>query len=155
MNETICGLDCGDCSMKNTCGGCAATGGRPFGGECVVAKCCSNRKDGSCGIFSKNVCDLKRKLIDEFNALDIKDMPEVEDLYALVGSFVNFEYILPCGQAVKFWDDKCIYLGNQLPKLGTDRCYGLTGDENYLLVSEYGENGKDAEIVVFKRRTKS
>lgn len=29
---------------------------------------------------------------------------------------------------------------------------GLTADENYLLVCEYGENGADAEIVIFKRR---
>lgn len=149
---SICGLDCSGCSMKDQCSGCAATGGRPFGGACVVAKCCGNRKDDGCGDFSKNVCALKQKLIAEFNALGIPDMPEVTDLYALVGGYVNLEYGLPGGQAIKFWDDKGVYLGNQLPKLGTDRCYGLTADESYLLVCEYGENGKDAEIVVFKRR---
>lgn len=152
MWKTICGLDCAGCSMKDTCSGCAATGGKPFGGECMVAKCCGKGKDGSCGDFSKNVCRLKQKLIEEFNALGIPDMPEVTDLYALVGGFVNLEYALPGGQAAKFWDDKQIYLGNQLPKIGTDRCYGLTADEHYLLVCEYSETGADAKLVIFKRR---
>lgn len=152
MCKSICGLDCTGCSMKNTCGGCAATDGKPFGGECMVAKCCGNRKDNSCGDFSKNVCDLKRRLIAEFNTLGIKDMPQVTDLYALVGSFINLKYTLPNGQTVKFWDDKRVYLGNQLEKIGTDRCYGLTADEDYLLVCEYGEIGEDAQIIVFKMR---
>lgn len=152
MSASICGLECSGCSMNNTCGGCTATGGKPFGGECMVAKCCTNRKDGSCGDFSKNVCQLKQKLIAEFNALGIKDMPVVTDLYALVGGFVNLEYTLPGGQTVKIWDDKRIYLGNQLEKIGTDRCYGLTADENYLLVCEYSKNGADTQIVMFKRR---
>lgn len=154
MKTTICGLDCQGCSMKDTCAGCAATGGKPFGGECMVARCCG-KKNTDCGDFAKNVCHLKQRLIAEFNALGIKDMPKVTDLYALVGGFVNLEYKLPGGQTVKFWDDKRIYLGNQLEKIGTDRCYGLTADENYLLICEYGENGADAEVVVFQRRKQS
>ena len=149
---SICGLDCAACSMKSTCSGCRDTGGKPFGGECMVAKCCSARKNGDCGDFSKNVCALKQRLIGEFNALGIADLPQVTDLYALVGGFVNLEYTLPGGQKAKFWDDKSIYLGNQLPKVGTDRCYGLTANEDYLLVCEYGEGGRDANIVVFKKR---
>jgi hypothetical protein len=43
------------------------------------------------------------------------------------------------------------YYINQLEKNGSPRCYGLTADEKYLLVCEYGEGGTDAEIVVFKR----
>lgn len=152
MCKSICGLDCAGCSFRENCAGCVATGGKPFGGACMVAKCCTARKTANCGDFSKNVCMLKQELIVEFNALGIPDMPEVTDLYALVGSFVNLEYALPGGQRVKFWDDKCIYLGNQLEKMGTDRCYGLTADENHLLVCEYGENGADAEIVAFCRR---
>lgn len=68
-------------------------------------------------------------------------METVTDLHALVGSFVNFKYILPSGQSIQFWEDDRIYLGNQLPKKNSNRCYGLTADENYLLVCEYGENG--------------
>ena len=47
-------------------------------------------------------------------------------------------------------------MGNQLCKKdGSGRCYGLTADENYLLVCEYGENGSDPEIVVYRRRRKA
>lgn len=152
MGTSVCGLDCTGCSMKDTCGGCTATGGKPFGGECMVAKCCGSRKDDRCGDFSKNVCRLKQELIAEFNALGIPDMPEVTDLYALKGSFVNLEYALPGGQTVHFWDDNRIYLGNQLPKGSSGRCYGITADENHLLVCEYGADGTDAKIVLYKRR---
>lgn len=152
MCKSICGLDCEGCPMKNACGGCSKTGGKPFGGECMVAKCCGGREDESCGNFSENICKLKQKLIDEFNALGIQDMPEVTDLYALVGIFINLEYTLPGGQTVKFWDDKKIYLGNQLEKIGSDRCYGLTADESYLMVCEYGVNGEDPRVVIFRKR---
>lgn len=49
-------------------------------------------------------------------------------------------------------DDNKIYLGNQICKKNSSRCYGLTADENYLLVCEYGDGGSDAEIVVYKKR---
>ena len=52
---------------------------------------------------------------------------------------------------VKLWDDNRIYLGNQLHKKGSDRCYGIAADEKFLMVSEYGCYGSDAEIVVFKQ----
>ncbi len=62
---------------------------------------------------------------------------------------------MPGGQKVKFWEDGRVYLGNQLEKQdGSGRCYGLTADENWLLVCEYGDNGSDPELVVYKRRDK-
>lgn len=79
-------------------------------------------------------------------------MEEVKNLNALKGSFINLEYLLPSGQAIKFWDDNKIYLGNQICKKNSSRCYGLTADENYLLVCEYGDNGANPEIVIFKKR---
>ncbi|MEG2611854.1 MAG: DUF3795 domain-containing protein, partial [Oscillospiraceae bacterium] len=97
---------------------------------------------------------LKKQLISEFNALNIGDMAEVTDLNALKGSFVNLEYSLPSGQSLKFWNDNRIYLGNQICKENSERCYGLTADENYLLVCEYGENGTNAEIIVYQKRRK-
>ena len=79
----------------------------------------------------------------------------VTDLNALPGSYINLEYTLPGGQKVKFWEDGRVYLGNQLEKQdGSCRCYGLTADENWLLVCEYGDNGSDPELVVYKRREK-
>lgn len=141
--NSICGIDCTKCELNSTCNGCAATGGRPFGSECLVAQCC--KRGGTV------LNELKEKLIAAFHALHIQDMEEVTELHALKGSFANIEYALPNGQMVKFWDDNKIYLGNQLYKEGSDRCYGFIADEKYLMVSEYSGYGADAEIIVFKR----
>ena len=149
--KSICGIDCDRCGFNGGCRGCVESDGKPFGGNCIVAECCKNNKCGSCGGFLTNVCGLKSRLIAEFNALGIKYMEEVTDLYALKGSIGNPEYTLPGGQAVKFFDDNRIYLGNQLRKLNSDRCYGLIADENCLLVCESGEDGTNPEIVVFKK----
>ena len=149
--KTICGLDCSKCDFNKNCGGCAATNGKPFGGKCIVAECC---KKNNCGEFASKVCSLKKRIIAEFNALCIEDMEEVCDLYALVGLFINLEYTLPNGSKAKFWDDNRIYLGNQVGKKNSDRCYGLSADDHYIMVCEYGENGADAQIVVYKRREK-
>lgn len=156
MNKTICGIDCGECPFKNSCGGCAATNGSPFGGKCVLAGCCQGKGQGSCGECSDSPCGLKEQLIAEFNALGIEDMPRVTDLNALLGSFINLEYTLENGQKVKLWDDKRVYLGNQLQKENSDRCYGLTADENRLAVCEYGVGGTDAVLIAYmKRRNQS
>ena len=34
MNHSICGADCAECMMKNTCKGCVETKGCPFGKQC-------------------------------------------------------------------------------------------------------------------------
>ena len=102
--------------------------------------------------MGKSIAELKKQLIEEFNSLNIPDMKKVTDLYTLKGSFINLEYTLPNGQKVKLWDDKKIYLGAELCKEEGNRCYGLVADENYLLVCEYGNNGADPEIILFKRR---
>lgn len=142
--KSICGIDCTTCPLSAGCRGCLETGGRPFGGTCVTAECCQRGGETALARF-------KEKLLAAFHALNIPELEEASDLYALKGSFINIEYTLPSGQAVKLWDDDRIYLGNQLHKAGSDRCYGIAADETHLMVSEYGENGADAEIVVFKR----
>lgn len=141
--HSICGIDCTTCELNSTCNGCTETNGRPFGAACVVASCCQKGKS--------TLCELKEKLIAAFHALDIADMEAITDLHALKGSFVNLEYTLPSGQIVKLLDDNRIYLGNQVHKSGSNRCYGLVADETYLLVAEYGDYGADAEIVVLRR----
>lgn len=98
-----------------------------------------------------NLFESKQQLLRAFNDLAIKDMPEVTALNELEGSFINLEYTLPSGQTVKLWEDDRTYLGNELEKMSSDRCYGLAADEHYLLVCEYGENGTDPAIIVFKR----
>ena len=50
--------------------------------------------------------EFKRQLIWEINDLHIEGMPKVEKLNALVGKYVNLEYVLPNGEKVKFLDDR-------------------------------------------------
>lgn len=38
--KNYCGLDCAQCPAVDSCPGCAATGGKPFGGTCVLGECC-------------------------------------------------------------------------------------------------------------------
>ncbi len=95
----------------------------------------------------------KKQLIEEINALHIEGMPRVEKLNALVGSYVNLEYRLPNGQKVKFLDDRTTYLGNQLePEFGGDRCFGVLANMDFILVSTYGKDGADPELVMYKKR---
>ena len=92
----------------------------------------------------------KNQLIEEINALGISGMPQIDNLVVLQGSFVNMEYTIN-GNSVKLLDDNATYWGTQVEK--TDgRCYGIACDEHYILVSEYGKDGKDAELVMLKRR---
>ena len=93
----------------------------------------------------------KRAAIAELNALGIPDL-KVESLTPLNGFYVNLEYRLPNGQAVKLLEDSKIYMGSQIERPGQERCYGVVADEKYLLVCEYGCNGADPKIVCYKRR---
>lgn len=152
--KALCGLDCAQCGAMDNgyCNGCGETNGHPFGGTCVLGECCEKNGCENCGRSFEASCVLREELIAEFNALGIEDMEEVTSLNALHGAYINLQYTLPGGQQIKFWDDDRVYLGNQLCKKNSDRCYGLAADENYLLVCEYGEDGSDAEIIVFKKR---
>ena len=95
----------------------------------------------------------KQQLIEEINALGIEGMPKVEKLNALVGGYVNLAYRLPSGAAVKFLDDGTTYLGNQLPCAFDDsRCFGVLANMEFLLISTYGRDGADPELVLYKKR---
>ena len=95
----------------------------------------------------------KKQLIDEINALGIEGMPKLENLNALVGSYVNLEYTLPNGRKVKFLDDNTTYLGNQLEsEFGGERCFGVLANMDFILVCTYEAEGKNPELVVYKKR---
>jgi transcriptional regulator with XRE-family HTH domain len=95
----------------------------------------------------------KQQLIREINDLAIEGMPRVEKLNALVGRYVNLVYPLPGGAAVKFLDDQTTYLGTQLePEFGGERCFGVLAGMDFILVSTYGEEGADPELVLYKKR---
>lgn len=93
---------------------------------------------------------LKAMLIDEINALGVADMPKIDNLFSLLGSYINVEYNIN-GNTVKLLDDGKSYWGTQVEK-GEGRCYGIACDEKFIIVSEYGRNGVDPELVLVKRR---
>lgn len=137
--KTYCGFSCCDkCDRLAACGGCEQCKGHPFGGSCVAER-------------SKDFPALKRRLIDEINALGIEGLM-VSDLNLLTGSYVNLTYPLANGSTVRFLKDSDIYLGNQIERAGSDRCYGVVASEDFILICEYGYNGSDPEIVLYKRR---
>ena len=98
---------------------------------------------------------MQEELIKEFNSLGIPDMGLVTQLQALPGDYINLVCQLPNGQTGQLLDDQKTYFGAELCKPGSDRCYGLAADEDQLLVYEYGEGGKDAVLVLWKRRDKT
>ena len=60
MNDTRCGLSCAECGYRepHNCGGCVATMGKPFHGECPVAVCCQSKGFDHCGFCSEIPCEL-------------------------------------------------------------------------------------------------
>ncbi len=95
----------------------------------------------------------KKQLIREINDLHIEGMLKVETLNALVGSHVNLAYPLPSGVSVRFLNDGTTYLGNQLAsEFGSDRCFGVLANMDFILVCTYEAEGKNPELVLYKKR---
>ena len=139
MKQSICGADCANCQWNSNCPGCSDE-------KCFIAKYI---KTGG----KEKYEEFKQTLIGEFNGLGIPGMPKINELYALVGKYVNLEYPLPSGGTVKILDDNSMYLGNQVEcEFGEGRCYGMVAGLDFLLVCEYGENGANPEIVLYLRR---
>lgn len=148
MNESICGANCAQCPSQKACKGCAETSGCPFGKQCFAAKYILTGGKEAWNAF-------KAGLIREINALQIDGMDAVTELYPLVGSFVNLDYLLPSGERVKFLKDDEVYLGAQVSALFDDThktCYGVIAREQFLLVCTYTENCQDSQLVLYKRR---
>ena len=97
--------------------------------------------------------EFKKQLINEINDLNIEGMPKLKKLNALVGGYVNLEYRLPNGKSVRFLDDNATYLGNQLEcEFGGDRCFGIVCNMDFILIATYEENGKNPELIIYKKR---
>ena len=149
--EAICGANCSECELfiNSKCQGCKNTNGCPFGKKCWIAK---YLEVGGKDNFKK----LKQQLIKEFNSLNIDGMPKIKELYPLHGEYVNLEYPLPNGNKVKLLHDNEAYLGNQVECEFNDgeykTCFGLLANMNFILVCEYGENGTNPEIIIYKKR---
>jgi len=149
--EAICGADCNNCGFgkNNNCKGCKATSGCPFGKQCFIAKYILTGGKEKYEAF-------KLQLINEINSLDIPGMPKINDLNPLNGCFVNLSYPMPNGENIKLLDNNDIYLGNQVESEFNDReiirCFGILANMNFILVSEYGANGDNPEIIIYKKR---
>ncbi|MBE6754493.1 MAG: DUF3795 domain-containing protein [Ruminococcaceae bacterium] len=143
--STICKIDCGGCGFKDKCRGCAETGGRPLGGECVAAECIKAGGETA-------LAEYKAKVIAEFNALKIEGMPEITGLVSLCGAYVNLAYPMPNGQQMKLLDDSKVYLGTQVECDGSDKCFGLVAGTDFLLVSRYEAYGANPELILFRKR---
>ena len=97
--------------------------------------------------------EFKQQIMDEINALHIDGLPRVESLNALSGSFINLEYRLPNGKIAKFLDDHATYLGNQFAcEFDASRCFGIAANMDFLLVCTYEAEGKNPELVIYKKR---
>ena len=149
--ESICGATCNGCEYgkNNNCRGCKNTNGCPFGKQCFIAKYILTSGKEHYNLF-------KEKLIEEINELNIPGMPKINDLNALNGSFVNLSYPLPNGHNVQFLNDDDMYLGNQVECEFNDgetlRCFGILANMSFILVCEYGPNGDNPELIVYKKR---
>ena len=149
--ESLCGADCANCGYgkNNNCKGCIKTDGCPFGRQCFIAKYILTGGKENYELF-------KKQLVDEINELNISGMPKISDLIPLNGSFVNLSYPLPNGQEVEFLNNDDIYLGTQVECEFNDgnliRCFGVVVNMDFILISEYGPNGDNPELVVYKKR---
>ena len=95
----------------------------------------------------------KKQLAEEINNLRVPGMPKVDRLIPLVGQHVNLAYPLPNGASVRFLDDQTTYLGCQLEsEFGGERHFGVLAGMGFLLVCTYEEDGKNPELVVYKKR---
>ena len=149
--ESICGANCNDCGYgkNNNCKGCKETNGCPFGKQCFIAKYILTGGKENYELF-------KKQLVDEINNLNIEGMPKIDDLNPLNGSFVNLSYLMPNGESFKLLYDDDIYLGNQVESEFNDgeiiRCFGILANMDFILISEYGVNGDNPELILYKKR---
>lgn len=145
-----CGADCASCGYGKTtgCAGCEATGGCPAGKPCFIANYIETGGKDAYEEFVKT-------LLSEINALGIPGLPEIKELFPLNGAYVNLEYPFG-GRKVKLLEDEAIYLGAQAECIFSrgeaDRCFGIVADMSMILVCEYGENGSNAEVILYKKR---
>lgn len=144
--KALCGADCSACPSNKICKGCEATNCMPFGKKCIAAQYI---KAG--GIESYR--EFKGLLLNEINELlSVLGVPRADALYELAGEFVNLEYMLPSGKAVKFLDDRKIYLGCQIEFADLGICYGVVADTGFILVCSYSVNGSEPELLIYKKR---
>lgn len=65
--DTRCGLCCSTCGYRERmdCGGCVASQGHPFHGECPIAVCCQAKGLAHCGKCEIFPCGLLRQYSED------------------------------------------------------------------------------------------
>ena len=139
--KTYCGAECENCSFKDSCKGCAATCGSPFGGKCVAAEYLKQNNMIEYKHFKTNVLARINSYLERF------EIGPAESLYELPGFYVNLEYTIPSGDKVKLINDKNIYLGAQIE--AEDKCYGIITDGDFLILCSYEENGMNPQLISY------
>ncbi len=144
--NTICGANCENCPFRNSCKGCEATCGRPFGGSCTAAEYIRQ--------FGREAYDrFKADLLGEVNALlRANGLPEAKKLTELPGFFIDLSYPLPSGERVSFLDGKKVYLGTQIELPEGEKCCGVAADGEFILLCLYGAEGADPELIAYQKR---
>ena len=144
--KTYCGANCESCPSKENCKGCLETCGSPFGGRCVAAEYI---KTGGVKAYRQ----FKKQLTDEVNALlAAEGLGSTNDLYELVGAYVNLEYPMPSGEKVKLLNDKNVYLGAQIEFADLGVCCGVVADTGFILICSYSMDGSEPELIIYKSR---
>ena len=144
--KTYCGANCESCPSKENCKGCLETCGSPFGGRCVAAEYI---KTGGVEAYRQ----FKKQLTDEVNALlAAEGLGSTNDLYELVGAYVNLEYPMPSGEKVKLLNDKNVYLGAQIEFADLGVCCGVVADTGFILICSYSMDGSEPELIIYHKR---
>lgn len=144
--SSLCGAKCEACNLADSCKGCAATCGKPFGGSCIAAEYI---KLGG----KEKYLEFKENLKDEINLLlNTLNIPRTENLFELSGAFVNLAYPIPSGKTVKLLDDTEVYLGCQIEFGNMGVCYGVVANSTFILVCSYSQNGSEPELICYKKR---
>lgn len=94
---------------------------------------------------------MEQKLLELIKDLGINEFSNFNSLNQMDGSYLNLECKLPNGKASKILDDNKKYYANQINIDGTDKCYGVAADEEFIAVFKYGCDGADAELILWKR----
>jgi hypothetical protein len=140
----ICDANCEVCNFQSGCKGCEATCGKPFGGACVAAECIQAGGKAQYAAF-------KQGLLAQVNALLAENrLPQATALHELPGSFVNLAYPLPSGAAVRFLDDRQVYLGTQIVEGSI--CYGVVANAAFIMICSYREQGADPQLIAYQKR---
>ncbi len=89
--DTYCGLSCTDCEFKESmnCGGCIATGGKPFHGRCDVAKCAVSRGKKFCGECPDFPCELLKGYSEDPEHGDTPPGARIENCSGLKAAMVK------------------------------------------------------------------